>query len=166
MTAPKNKWFADNIPEDVANIVVRIHVKVPGGGTISRDFRTDVEIDYDNLEEQLARTPSAFSYWAGVMSEQKMVVGVFERKIKRRRAIVAEQILNTAKAEGISLRAADIKELIEADDILEKLEAELLIAQRSSGKLYNIVEAIKMKSEHLRSLAGFKRQELRDAGSV
>jgi hypothetical protein len=100
------------------------------------------------------------------MSEQKMVVGVFERKIKRRRAIVAEQILNTAKAEGISLRAADIKELIEADDILEKLEAELLIAQRSSGKLYNIVEAIKMKSEHLRSLAGFKRQELRDAGSV
>jgi hypothetical protein len=165
MTAPKNKWFADNVPEDVASIVVRISVKA-SGKEISKDFRTDVEIDYDNLEEQLARTPSAFAYWAGVLSEQKMVVGVWERKIKRRRAVVAEQILKASKAEGISLRAADIKELIEADDVLEKLEAELLIAQRSAGKLYNIVEAIKMKSEHLRSLAGFKRQELRDAGGM
>lgn len=159
-----NDWIDQNIPEDVIGVVVRVHVKLSGGKEISRDFRSDLNIDYDSLEDQLRTTPSIYAYWAMVLSEQKTVVGVLDRKIKRRRAIVADTVIKTAKAQGTKLSATDVKELVESDEDLEKIEAEYLIAQRASGKLYHIVEAIKMKSEHLRSLAGFKRQELRDAG--
>ena len=54
-------------------------------------------------------------------------------------------------------------EIVEADDKILELQTFLMLAQRSLGKLYGFVDAIRMKSEHLRSLAGFKRQEMRDA---
>jgi hypothetical protein len=98
-----------------------------------------------------------------VMSEQKTVVGVLERKIKRRRAVATNQVVRQAKNEGVVLKVDDVKSLVEMDDELELLEAELLIAERTSGKLWNIVEALKMKSENLRSLSGFKKQEMKDA---
>lgn len=42
---------------------------------------------------------------------------------------------------------------------LVHLEAHLAIANRNAGKAYHMVQAIQMRSEHCRSLAGFKRQE-------
>lgn len=159
-----NAWFDDNIPREIADALALVRVKLASGTEVARDFRPDVDINYDDLEEQLAKAPSAYAYWAMVFSEQKTIVGVVERRVKKRRACVAETVLSTAKSEGMTLRATDMKELIEGDDELNRLEAELLIARRAEGKLYHIVEAIRMKSEHLRSLAGFKKQELRDAG--
>jgi hypothetical protein len=158
-----NRWFNENVSTEIADALIRISVKLADNKVVSRDFRPDLEVNYDQLEEQLSTIPSIYAYWAMVMSEQKMVVGILERKIKRRRAVVAQDIFRSSKQEGISLRGTDVKELIESDEKLEGLEAELLIAQKTSGKLWNIVEALRMKSEGLRSLAGFKKQEMRDA---
>ena len=166
MTESHNKWFDANIEDDVAKAVIRVQIKLADGTTFTRDFRPDVDINYDALEDQLATIPSTYAYWAMVMSEQKMIVGMLERKSKHRRSVVAKTIIDTAKASGISLRGTDIKELIESDPTLEQIEAELLIAQRSAGKLWNIEEALRMKSESLRSLAGFKKQEMRDTQDV
>jgi hypothetical protein len=161
-----NRWFDANIDEDIASAMVRVNIKLTSGKEVSRDFRPDLDIVYEDLEKLLEVTPSMFAYWAMVMSEQKMAVGLIERKIKRRRAVIAKKIIDEARAMGVSLRGTDIKELIESDDELEKLEVEFLVAQRTAGKLWNIVEAIKMKSEHLRSLSGFKKQELRDSAGI
>jgi transcriptional regulator with PAS, ATPase and Fis domain len=162
-----NKWFSSNVSEDIAKALIKVNVKVQdeSGKTIiiSKDFRPDVDINYENLERQLSEAPSLFAYWAMVMSEQKTVVGVLERKIKRRRAVATNQVVRQAKNEGVVLKVDDVKSLVEMDDELELLEAELLIAERTSGKLWNIVEALKMKSENLRSLSGFKKQEMKDA---
>jgi hypothetical protein len=161
-----NKWFGDHIAEDIANVLIRIRVTLGDEKSVSRDFRPDVDIDYEDLETQLTTTPSMYAYWAMVMSEQRTAVSIIERKIKRRRAMVAKTIIETGKQDGIKISAAEIKELIDTDDELQKLEVQFLLAQRAAGKLYHIVEAIKMKSEHLRSLAGFKRQEMRESGTM
>ena len=56
-----------------------------------------------------------------------------------------------------------LDEIVEADDTMLALQSKLMIAERALSKLYGFVDSLKMKSEHLRSLAGFKRQEMRDA---
>jgi len=52
--------------------------------------------------------------------------------------------------------------VVESDKRLNKLETELLLANKHCGKMYFMVEAIRMKSDNLRSLAGFARAELQD----
>ena len=54
--------------------------------------------------------------------------------------------------------------LLDGDSDLVKHEAELAILQRNCGKVYHMVEAIRLRSEHSRSLAGFKRQEKEQSG--
>lgn len=49
---------------------------------------------------------------------------------------------------------------------LPYLEAQLAIQQKNTGKVYHMVEAIRMRSENCRSLAGFKRQEKEQAGQT
>lgn len=52
------------------------------------------------------------------------------------------------------------------NNTLPYLEAQLLIAQKNAGKLYNVVQAMQMKSENCRSLAGFKRQEKEQSSNL
>jgi hypothetical protein len=111
----------------------------------------------------LQQTPQAFAFWAAVYSEQKAVVAKLERKAKRRRAIMYQTIIEeTKKEQWPKVPEKIFKELVEKDEELLKIELSLTLANRTMGKLFNIVDAIKMKSDHLRSLAGFKREEQRN----
>lgn len=156
-------WFNRNIEDTIAKIVVRIKASI-NGQKIDRDFRPDVHIDFEDLEENLMETPQIFAYWAMVYSEQRSEVAKIERVLKRRKSELKRQMIREAAKNEIP-RVTDktMNELIENDETVIKLEAQLILANRTAGKLYNIVEAIKMKSEHLRSLAGFKRQEHKDS---
>lgn len=66
----------------------------------------------------------------------------------------------------------DIEELIkqryenEKKLTLEYLKAQLLVAKRNTGKVFYMVRAIEMRSEHCRSLAGFKRQDKEQSSSL
>ena len=155
-------WYGENVNDDVAKQVITLRFPVQDG-VIERDFRPDVEIDYDNLIKQLEETPAMFSWWATLLAEVRKNVAVLERKIKRRKGEVTRELLDAAKNEGTKLRRDDVLDLIEADDLVNKYEAELIMANKHMSKLFAITDALKMKSEHLRSLAGFKRQEQRDA---
>lgn len=156
---PDNAWYEQNIDDDIANIVIRLNIKLNDRTEITRDFRPDVEIDYDNLEGQLQEAPSIFSYWAMVLGEQRAVVARIERMVDVKRAFIIQEILE----KNDSIPKWKVDELVEVDKSVNTLETRLITAKRTETKLYNIVEALKMKSEHLRSLAGFKRQEMRDA---
>ena len=154
-------WYEGNVPEDVAKQLITLRFPAQEG-FIERDFRPDVEIDYDNLVKQLEETPALFSFWANLLAEVRKQVAVLERKAKRRRGEVTRNLLDEARGKDVKLRRDDVEDLIEADDLLNKFEAELIMANKHLSKLFAITDAIKMKSEHLRSLAGFKRQEQRD----
>jgi len=153
-------WF-DDVNQDIAKQLITVKLTLPEG-TVERDFRPDVEIDYDNLVDQLAETPAMFSFWACLLAETRKQVAVLERKVKRRRAEVTRTLLEEARSKDVKLRRDDVEDLIESDELLNKFEAEAIVANRHMSKLFAIVDAVKMKSEHLRSLAGFKRQEQRD----
>lgn len=156
-------WFEENINPDIAKALVRLKVDLGDGRVIERDFRPDLKIDYETLEEDLQHTPQSFAFWATVYSEQKAVVAILERTAKRRRAILYEMIIDESRQDKWPKVPEKIfKELAEKDENLLRIELKLALANRTMGKLYNIVDAIKMKSDHLRSLAGFKRQEQRD----
>jgi len=157
-------WFSENLSEDLIKRVIRIRVDMGEKNIVERDFRPDLKIDYETLEEDLTTTPQEFAFWAAVYSEQKATVASLDRKAKRRRAIAYEMIIQESRKEDWpKIPEKVFRELVEKDDELLRIETQLILANRTMGKLYNIVDAIKMKSDHLRSLAGFKRQEQRES---
>jgi hypothetical protein len=157
-----SNWFEKaDIGEDVARTLFKLRVEVDGR-IVERDFQPDVIIDYENLEEQLDETPALFAFWSSLLAEGKKQSATLERMIKRRKGEVTKHLLQEAREQGVKLRGSDVEDLIETDDDLNKLEAKLIIANKTLSKLFAIVDAVRMKSEHLRSLAGFKRQEQRN----
>lgn len=155
-------WFDENLGDDLANQLIKIKTTV-NDQKVERDVRPDVIIDYDQLERQLEETPSMFVFWSMLLAEAKKEVATLERVIAVRRGQVTRELLDAAKNENVKTRASDIESLMESDQRIIDLESKLILANRTLSKMFAIVDAIKMKSEHLRSLAGFKKQELRDA---
>lgn len=149
--------------EDVAKILFKLDFKLPNGQRVTGNFQPATKIDYDSLEEQLAETPSQFAWWSSLLAEQRTKVQTIEKQISRRRAKLTEQFFNNGQKDGVRIHKYLIDELVEADDQMLKLDAKLIEANRVQSKLWAAVQALQMKSEHLRSLAGFKKQEMRDS---
>jgi hypothetical protein len=155
-----NKWFSINVDKEVADIVIRLKVRLAGrDGTFNRDFRPDINIDYDDLESQMEEIPSIFAFWSSILSEQRAQTAMLERSIKMARGKIFRALM---EGDG-SIPKWKVDEHIDGDDDINKLEGKLIIEKRKESKLFVIVDSLKMKSDSLRSLAGFKRQELRDA---
>lgn len=157
----KPNWILDNFNKDLASAVFRLKVDLPNGKTVDRDFSIDMGIDYDMLEEQLAETPAQFAFLSAVLAEQRHVVNKLERLISRRRAVISQEANNTAKTEGMKLHKFVLDEIVEADDKILELQGRLMLEQRTLSKLYGFVDSIRIKSDALRTLAGFKKEELR-----
>lgn len=153
----------DPFDEEVAKVLFKLDFKLPNGQRVTGDFRPATKIDYDSLEEQLAETPSQFAWWSSLLAEQRTKVQTIEKQISRRRAKLTEQFFNNGQESGIRIHKYLIDELVEADDKMLTLNAKLIEANRIQSKLWAAVQALQMKSEHLRSLAGFKKQEMRDS---
>ena len=110
------------------------------------------------------QTPQIYAFWAMVYSEQRSEVAQLDRILKRRKSEIKQTIIEEAKRRDLPKVTDKVfNDLVEKDEIILKYEMKLIMANRTMGKLYNIVEALKMKSEHLRSMAGFKRQEMQDS---
>jgi len=126
------RWFKDNVEEKISEALISILVVLPNKEKITRDFRPDLDIDYDLLEEQLADIPSIFAFWSVVLAEQKANTELIEREIKLRKALITRELLDESKrlaADGAGigtrpgLRQSDIKDLMQGDETLLKLDA-------------------------------------------
>lgn len=152
-------WITEHLPEELANSTLfKFKIKIDNQ-IVSVDMTMDLEVDYENLERQLADVPSIYAYFAALYSETRSNVAVAERKVKAYRGQLTEETARQASQNGIKLGVDAIKMVVEADQKLNELEAKLIVAQKYAGKLFHTVEAIKLKFDSLRSLAGFKRQE-------
>lgn len=154
------RWILENVPKDVAESNLFIfRIKLPNGQQIDINMLQDVDIIYDQLEGHLEEIPAQYIFWASVYSELRSMVPIIEAKIAARKAILVGKSVEIFKAKGIKLTDKQTELVINSDDKITQLISELAITQKQIGKLYHMVEAIKMRSEHCRSLAGFKRQE-------
>lgn len=160
-------WITDNVPDALVESTlfrfsVRLNSKDPETGknrTIDVDILPDLDLDYDVLEEQMQDLPAQYAFWAAVYSECRNMVAVAERALKVRRAKAIHVVQEDARDNNVKFNAEQVKQLVEADKELVDTDLTLQKFQMKAGKLFHMLEAIKMKAELCRSLAGFKRQE-------
>lgn len=158
------KWISEHVPTEVAeSTLFKFNIKLLNGNTITVNMLNDLDIDYDILERQLEDIPAQYAFWAAVYSEVRSYVAVYERRIKAKKGRLTETIIEAAKIDKVKLPEKIVASIVEKDESLAKLDMDLASAQMKAGKLYHMLEAIKMKSELTRSLAGFKRQEKSDS---
>lgn len=159
------KWVSSNVSEPMASSqIFRFQTKFPNGHVEEIDLFADLDIDYDILETHLEEIPAQYMFWAAVYSELKSMVAIAEMKVDRRRAALTKEILEQFKTKAIKLTDKQLTNLIAIDDKLATLQVELAATQKKTGKVYHMVEAIRLRSEHCRSLAGFKRQDKEQSG--
>lgn len=150
----------DEFDNDTNEALFSLNFTLPNKQKVSGNFYSDTTIDYEKLEQELVEAPSKFAFWSVLLAEQKYKVSVVEKQVTRRRAKVYETMKNNDN--GVKLTKYMMDELVAGDDEILELEGRLILERKIESKLWAAVEALKMKSEHLRSLAGFKKQELRD----
>lgn len=154
------RWFQDYVPIEISNSTIfKFQVKMPGGATVDIDLLQDLDINYEILEEHLETTPAQYQFWSSVYSELRSNVAALELKIKTRRNTIAARTIDKHKSENIKVTDKQLNYIIDSDKKLTEYEAQLTVTNKHVGKLYHMVKAIEMKSEHCRSLAGFKRQD-------
>lgn len=155
-------WIENYVPPELqSSILFQFKLKLPNDQTIDVDLRQDLDVDYEQLETQMMDIPAQFMFWGSVHSEMKQMAAIMERRVKARRGIIMDQAVQMAKAAGcFKLTDTQLKVIVEKDHDLNKLEEALAVVEKQAGKLWYMTEALKMKAEHLRSLAGFKKQEI------
>jgi len=148
------------LDEDIKEAICTIKVTI-NDQKKKFNIKDDLVIDYENIETEMEEFPNKFYLWSMLYSEIKEQLAVVDKKIKKRKGIVYGDIL---KQGGKSLRRADIADLVEIDTMFNELEASKIILDKQSQKLWFTLEALRMKNDNLRSLSGFKKQELFQAG--
>lgn len=170
-------WIDENLPAELATsslfrFNVRLQAMEPDPereGKLRRrqievDILPDLDLEYETVEEVMSSLPSQYAFWASVYSEVRLGVAVAERKLKARKAEVTKLVVEEFKNAGFKPPSADtLKTIVEADKRLNEAELAFQHAQMQSGKLYHMLEALKMKAELARSLLGLKKQD-RDNG--
>jgi len=171
-----NEWFNKNIPPEVADVICKIKLSVNDGEDKKQltfsEVISSLNIDYESLEKQLEEMPGMFAYWCFISAEAEAQVALLERTVKYKRGLLQEAIIDKFNEKSDSIKNSDrtppqwqIKEMIEADKDINEAEIRYIIAKKNQSKIKAIVEGYRMKSEHLRSLAGFKRQERRETNN-
>lgn len=161
------KWITDNVPSDLTNDTLfkfEVTLSTTDPSTqkprkIKVNLLPDLTVDYDNLEFSVQDLPAQYAFWSSVYSESRNMVSSAERLVKARRAHAVQHVQSKAAEDKIRLTGDQVKQIVEADDQVLKAEAILRKHQLATGKLYHMLEAIKMKADLCRTLAGFKRQE-------
>lgn len=154
----KPEWIEEYVPEEVANSTLfKFVVSINKDQKFEVDMTADLNIDYSIIQQQLEDTPSEFVYWGAILSELKMQAAILERKIKARRGKLTKELVDEANRAGVRVTDKQVTAMIEADEKLNILETKYLLMQKHVGKMYFMVDAIRMKSESIRSLSGFAK---------
>lgn len=170
------RWIDENLPTDLAtstlfrfNVKLQAMVRDDETGKLKRreitvDLLPDLDIDTEIVEQQMGDLPAQYAFWAAVYSEVRLGVAVAERKLKARKGEVTKLVRQEAAKEGVKINQDELKVIVEADARLNEAEMNFQHAQMQAGKLYHMLEALKMKVELSRSLLGLKKKE-RDTSS-
>ena len=156
-------WVTKNIDKSVADYIFTLRVDLPNRTLFQRDVRPDLIIDYEDLIGQLTELPEMLAFFDSLLAEQKVQVAVLEAKREAVRGDLTSEIIENARHNNVKLSIPTIKDIVVGDDRMIQIQAEMILKIRTEHKLKSVVNALQRKSEHLRSLAGFKREEQRSS---
>jgi hypothetical protein len=177
------RWISENVPTEIvtstlfrfkitlATTIVttveedgeRVEKRVPR--TIVVDLLQDLDLDQDIVEQQMEDLPAQYAFWSSVYSEARLVVAQAERILKARRGAVTDLIYNKCVESKVKIPSEQVTRIVENDPELIKADENLSRAQMRCGKMFGMMEALKMKAELAKSLGGFKRAEKQLHGS-
>lgn len=127
---------------------------------VQLDIVPDLDLNYEILEKQMEQLPSQYAFYSMMYSETRLKVSVEERRLKAIKGELIQEIQRRAHESKVKIPVEHAKSIVESDSQIIDADKRLQIAQMQCGKLYHMLEALKMKSELARSLAGFKKQEM------
>jgi len=143
----------------VGDPVREIRPGLPKKMRVEVDMLPELDLDYDILEDQMQDLPGQYAFWSAVYSESRFWATLAERGLKAAKGKAIKKVQDDAAKDNVRLTADQVKMVLEAEDSVKEADAKLATLQMQTGKLYHMVEALKMKAELARSLSGFKRQE-------
>ena len=168
MNSDYSNWIESNVPQElIKSSLFRFDVTLrvpdpdnPGKNKkISVDILSDLDVDMDILEEQMQNLPSQYAYWSAIYSELRVAVAVAERNLKVRKGKATDEVVSRAKEAGTKVTADQVRQIVEINPALVEADLKLANAHMIAGKIYHMLEAVKMKHEVCRSLIGIKKAE-------
>lgn len=159
----KPYWISEDAAAVLTTEAIVFKIKLSNDTIITINMLDDLDIVYDDIEKQLESIQTIYSFYGAIYSELRMNVAVLERKIKAKRGRLYAMALDAAKAENTRLSEKTLERIIEKDKNLIESELNLAILNKNVGKLWFKIDALRMKCDNLRSLAGFKKQEHRNS---
>ncbi len=164
------EWLKDHVPKDLLDSsLFRFEVMLQEEETVDgKTKKKKIVVDmlpgsilsYENLEQQMMDLPGQYAFFSAIYSEVRCNAETMERAIKARRGVITEQLVKQGKEGNLKFTVDQVKNVLESDEGLVKLDNKFKKLQMQCGKLYHVIEMLKMRAELARSLAGFKRQEL------
>lgn len=153
-------WIKDNISPEIADYLFNIKVILPDRvGVYQKNLKADLMVDFDNLEEELQTSSEMICFFDLLLAEQKSVVAHLEHKIRLTRGTITDSIAEKWKNLNKEIRSTDLKQIIESDEDIIKLQARINKEILVEDKLKAVINGLKIKNDNARSLAGFKKEE-------
>jgi hypothetical protein len=156
-------WVAKHISSEIAEYVFNIRITLTNRSLFQRDVRPDLTIDFDGLENQLAELPEMLCFFDQLLAEQRATVSTLEAEQEVTKATIIDEIIDRSRQQGIKTSVQVMNNIINADDRMTLLQAKIIKEEKAENKIRAVVNALQRKSDHLRSLAGFKREEKKQA---
>lgn len=154
-----NEMFGKEIVEQLFQITVT----PKSGNKITREFALDLHIDYDNIQQELIEAPAIYAFWSTVLANQRLVVDTLKQQVIAKSAKIQQQFMDAAKDGGIKVVKYQLDGLVEADDSVVKLQMRLAVEEKRLSVLYGVIKGLEIKSNNLRSLAGFAKMEMENS---
>lgn len=161
VSAEANAWWTKNIDPELGNAIVAFNL-ILANKVVARDWRIDCDINYDTLEDDLETMPSIFGFWSAVLAEARKKQKLVEFQLAMKRSQILDRIAKDMK-EGMKLTKDDKDNIVNLDKQYGILMLQSIDIEVTVSKLFGIVDSLKMKSDNLRSLAGFKRAEMQNS---
>lgn len=153
-----SKWLRDNVPvELLTSSAFKFLIDIDQDTQVVVDLTSNLDVDYDHIKDQLTDMPSVFVFWTVMYSELKAQCALLQRAIKCKRGKLIDSLNKKTNDAGVKLTDKQFQMILEGDDDLNELENKLIIMEKQCGKLYGMIDAMRMKSDSLRSLAGFAK---------
>ena len=157
--AELNKLFGEEAVEQL----FRITITPKHGGPVTRDFSTDIHICYDNIQQELIEASAIYAFWSTILANQRLVVDTIKQHIISLSAKIQQKFMDAAKAGDIKIVKYQLDGFVEADESILKLQMKLAVEEKRLSVLYGIIKSLEIKSDNLRSLAGFAKMEMKNS---
>lgn len=171
--------YLPDIPPDIREVICRISMSVTVDNVKKQvstgDFLASLVINYDRLQDELEKLPALYSFMTMILAESEAQVNLAKKKSELIRSTLhsgligryneeTQQIERDTKQSTDKLPQWQAKHIVESDEELNRADVDYIIKRKNYVKIKGIVDALRMKSDHLRSLSGFKRQEMKESG--